>query len=74
MSQVEESFERAIALVEARVTNDTQGMQTVLDGLDRDEAGRLATALAAAFAQFGVETSGGPEAFVERLRAMRERF
>ena len=74
MSQVEDSFARAIALVVARVDNDTHGIDAVLDGLDRDEAVRLASSLAAAFAQFGVESSGSPDRFREVLGAMRERF
>ena len=74
MSQIEESFQQAIDLVVARVHNDTAAMSAVLDGLDRDGAERLASTLAAAFAQFGVGASGGPEEFVGVLRGMRQRF
>ncbi len=70
----EESFTQAIRLVSARVTNDTEGVSRLLDGLDREQTERLVRALAAAFAQYGVEASGGPEEFLTVLDAMQARY
>ncbi len=41
---------------------------------DREQTERLVRALTAAFAQYGVEASGGPEEFLAVLDAMQERY